>query len=257
MRRMRHIAISWLLVCLCCVYAGAAEQALYQISTINALMQGIYDGATTIESLLAHGDFGIGTFTGLDGEMVVLDGKCYQIRADSLAGEVAETTTTPFAAVTSFTEDMTFPVTGPLSLEELEQVIDARLPTRNMFYALKIVGEFDALSARSVPRQPPPYAPLTEVVKGQSVFEMRGVQGTLVGLRCPEFIAGINVPGYHMHFLRADKQAGGHVLGGTMKSGTVSIAVLSTFTLVLPQDPAFATADLTSTTPAEVEAVED
>jgi acetolactate decarboxylase len=256
MRMSRPVAIALLLVCLCCGFAGATEHVLYQVSTINALMQGIYDGPTTIGALLAQGDFGIGTFTGLEGEMVVLDGKCYQVRSDSLVGEVPETTTTPFAAVTSFTEDMSFPVMEPLSLEELEQVIDARLPTRNMFYALKVVGEFSAISTRSVPRQQPPYLPLTEVVKRQSVFEMRGVQGTIVGLRCPDYVAGINVPGYHLHFLRADRQAGGHVLEGIINSGTVSVSVLSTFTLVLPGDAAFAAADLTRTTPAEVQAVE-
>jgi acetolactate decarboxylase len=36
-----------------------------------------------VRELLRHGDFGLGTFNRLDGEMLVNDGVCYQLRCSS------------------------------------------------------------------------------------------------------------------------------------------------------------------------------
>jgi acetolactate decarboxylase len=223
--------------------ASAAENVLFQVSTINALLRGIYDGPTSVKTLLTHGDFGIGTFNQLDGEMVVLDGTCYQIRADGTVSTMPATTSTPFAAVTTFTPELTLRIAAPTTLAELEAAISKALPSANRFYAIKITGEFTTLRARSVPKQQQPYPLLTKVVQTQPVFEMKDV-------------AGINVTGYHLHFLRADKKAGGHVLDCVLKSGTVHIDALMTFQLALPDDPAFNTANLTTGTPADVQQVE-
>jgi len=236
--------------------ASAAEHALYQVSTINALMQGIYDGPTTVKTLLAHGDFGLGTFNHLDGEMVVLDGVCYQIRSDGAVTKMPDTTFTPFAAITTFTPEITLQFATPMTLAELEAAITKALPSTNRFYAVKITGTFAALRARSVPQQQQPYPLLTTVVKTQPEFQMKDVTGTIAAFYCPPFVAGINVTGYHLHFLRDDKKAGGHVLDCTLKSGTVQIDTLATFQLALPDDPIFNKADLTTSSPAEIEQVE-
>ena len=58
---------------------------VYQTSTMGALLDGVYDGDVTIAELLTHGDFGLGTFNHLDGEMVVLDGVCHHLRSDGSA----------------------------------------------------------------------------------------------------------------------------------------------------------------------------
>jgi len=234
----------------------AAEHVLFQVSTINALMQGIYDGPATVKTLLSHGNFGLGTFNQLDGEMVMLDSVCYQIRTDGTVTTMQDTMSVPFADVTTFTPDLTLHLTTQTTLAELEAVIDKALPSPNRFYAISVTGEFATLRARSVPRQHKPYPLLTAVVKTQSVFEMKDVAGTMVAFRCPSFATGIAVTGYHLHFLRADHKAGGHVLDGVVKSATVRIAVLSTFQLSLPNDPIFNTADLTTNSPADVQKVE-
>ena len=52
---------------------------------MTALLDGIYDGEMTIGELLGKGNFGIGTFDALDGEMIILDGVCYQLRGDGTA----------------------------------------------------------------------------------------------------------------------------------------------------------------------------
>ena len=36
----------------------------YQVATISSLLAGAYDGDTTVDEMLRHGDFGLGTFTG-------------------------------------------------------------------------------------------------------------------------------------------------------------------------------------------------
>ena len=86
---------------------------VYQTSTMGALLQGVYDGEVTIRELLHHGDFGVGTFNRLDGEMVVLDGVCYQLRSDGSATIADPEQKTPFAAVTWFHADHTLEVSAP------------------------------------------------------------------------------------------------------------------------------------------------
>lgn len=46
---------------------------IFQLSTINALLEGVFDGNMSYGQLKQHGDFGIGTFNGLDGEMIAFD----------------------------------------------------------------------------------------------------------------------------------------------------------------------------------------
>lgn len=236
--------------------AVAAENVLFQVSTINALLQGIYDGPTAVKTVLSHGNFGIGTFNQLDGEMVVLDGVCYRISSDGTVATMPDTASTPFAAVTTFTPELTMQIAGPTTLAQLEAAINTALPSPNRFYAIKITGDFANVRARSVPKQQLPYPLLTSVVKTQPVFEMQNVAGTMVAFYCPPYVTGINVTGYHLHFLRDDKHAGGHVLDGTLTSGTVQIDALTTFQLALPDDPAFNAADLTTGSPADVQKVE-
>lgn len=170
---------------------------LFQTSTIDALVQGVYDGEVTFAELRTHGDFGIGTFNGVDGEMIALDGRYYQITSDGKARPVRDDMRTPFASVTTFVPDIIIPVEGRLTLEDLQRRIDGALPSVNWYYAVRVTGRFESVSARSVPRQQLPYKPLTEVVKTQPVFQLRDVDGALAGFRCPEFAKGVNVPGYY------------------------------------------------------------
>ncbi len=58
------------------------ESVLYQTSLMSALLSGVYEGSTTIADLLKHGDFGLGTFNELDGELIAFSSQVYQLRAD-------------------------------------------------------------------------------------------------------------------------------------------------------------------------------
>ena len=63
-------------------------------------------GSSRSRELKKHGDFGIGTFDALDGEMIVLDGVVYQAKADGHIYQAADNLTTPFATVTYFDSDL-------------------------------------------------------------------------------------------------------------------------------------------------------
>ena len=210
------------------------RDVLFQAATIDDLLDGAYEGITTVGELKVHGDFGLGTFNGLDGELVLLDGKCYQIKVDGDAHEVADTLQTPFAAVTYFDEEKATPNHQQLSLEELKQLIFDNLLDKQFFYAIKVKGHFDFIKARSVPRQEKPYQPLAKIIKEQHIFQFENIKGTLVGFWSPQNVTHLNVPGFHFHFLDDSHQFGGHVLDGHLQKGTIFIDETEDFILDLP-----------------------
>lgn len=221
-----------------------SAETLSQFSTIDALMQGIYDGPATFAEVRKHGDFGIGTVNHLDGEMLGLDGVFYQVTADGRVHVIPDSAKTSFATVSFFRGNHHARVPRLVSFRALQRWLDDRLGSRNFFWSIRIHGTFGMVRVRSISRQHPPYRPLAEVAKSERVFEYRGVTGTLLGFRCPPYIRGINVPGHHFHFLSDDKSLGGHVLGCSVKEGEALWEDHKTFRMILPDDPRFRRADL-------------
>ncbi|MBN1862720.1 MAG: acetolactate decarboxylase [Dehalococcoidales bacterium] len=235
----------------------AGSETLVQISTIDAVLNGLYDGVTSLETLKEYGDFGIGTLAGLDGEMIGFDGDFYQVRSDGIAYLVADNMETPFAAVTCFDSDLEIELPQITSYEQLEQFLDAALPTDNIFYAVRIEGTFSYIKTRSVPRQEKPYPPLVEVTAQQPVFEFNDVAGTIAGFRSPAYVSGVNVPGYHLHFLTEDRSAGGHLLELATQEAVAKIDYTFEFLMILPGgDSDFYHLDLTQNKQAELEQAE-
>jgi acetolactate decarboxylase len=194
------------------LHAEREAHVLFQASTIGALLEGAYDGDLTFAELAEHGDLGLGTLNGLDGEMIALDGCFYRADVDGVVGEVGRAEQTPFAVVTRFEPAIDERVEGPLGHEDLLARLDELIPAAASC-AIRLDGHFDLVRARSVPRQQAPYRPLTEVVAEQHVFELRDVAGTMLGFRFPDYVEGIEVSGYHLHFISEDRARGGHVLG--------------------------------------------
>lgn len=252
--------LSTLAVLICLFVAGCAsipKDTIYQTSTIDALLAGGYDGNLTLDQLMKHGDFGLGTFDHLDGEMIILDGNIYQVKADGKVYKPALSNKTPFAAVCEFTPDKTIPVKEGTDYKSLEELIDKNIPSKNLFYAIKITGKFDSMKTRSVPRQVKPYPPLNEATSKQSVFNMEKISGTIVGFRCPPYVKGINVPGYHLHFISSDHTRGGHILNFEMSEGLCEIDILDRFYLKLPVNAEdFAKTDLSKDRTKELQGVE-
>jgi len=222
------------------------HETLYQVSTIDALMQGVYGGVQQFSEVRRHGDFGIGTFDALDGEMVALDGMYYQVRADGIAYPVPDAMTTPFATVTFFEPDLRITTDGPMNYSVLSTYLSDRIPSQNMVYAVRINGTFPAMKVRSVPIQAPPYLPLTAAVANQTVFVYSGAKGTVVGFFMPKFFSALNVPGYHLHFISEDSKSGGHILDFTVAGNTTAeFDITPSFEMSLPMTGAFTGADLT------------
>jgi acetolactate decarboxylase len=184
---------------------------LFQTSIIDVLLEGGYKGNLPIGTLGRRGNISVGTYDGLDGEMVG-DGKHYWINGEGKAIVVPDSFKTPFAVTTHFEADKTIPIREPLTLQQLQKLLDSHLPNKNIFYAFKITGTFEYLKTRSVPKQNEPYPKFSDVLKTQPTFEFRNVKGTMVGFWAPDYVKGINATGYHFHFITEDKKSGGHVL---------------------------------------------
>jgi len=239
-----------------CASTPKERSPVFQYSSISALLEGVYDSDITVEELSRHGNFGIGTFDGLDGEMVLLDGEYYQIRGDGYVYRVSDSMKTPFAVVTFFQGSAVSYPQSSLDFQGLIQYVDGLLPTKNIFYAVRVDGLFKHVKTRSVFKQQAPYPRLAEALKKQPEFSLKNVRGTLVGFRCPPFVGGVNVPGYHLHFITKDGSAGGHVLSFQTESVNVRIEGISEFRMILPRNKSFYNSDLTGEKRGELDKVE-
>jgi len=247
MVKLKYLLILCIVFCFmqnCVVKEEKDQDVLFQTSTINALLEGIYDGEFSFGELKTHGDLGLGTFNSLDGEMTMIDGEIYQVKSDGKVYVMPDSAKTPFSVVTFFEEDTAIILDSLLDYNSLEAFLDNMLPTKNLIYAIKIEGLFKYVRTRSVPAQEKPYPPLAEVVKTQPEFEFHNEQGTMVGFRLPEYLSGINVPKYHLHFITEDKRGGGHLL--ECETATVKIGIDFTEKLFvsLPEMKEFYDADL-------------
>ena len=176
--------------------ARAAEA--YQVSTISSLLAGGYDGATTIGEMLRHGNFGLGTFNGVDGEMIVLDGQVYRATVDGRARLVDPSELTPFlAVVVPFQPQSSMAVTAGQSLEQLEAALDALPYSASRIFAARVEGTFQTIQIRSeTEANSSRYSPLAEVIKAEQVVHtLNDVQGTLISFRFPAAASSVNVAG--------------------------------------------------------------
>lgn len=222
------------------------KNRLFQHSTMAALVGGLFSGTTTFKELLANGDLGIGTLDEFDGELIVVDGKAYQIRSDGKAYEVKPEDTTPYASVSFFDADTSLTIEESKSKDEVEALMASHMQGPNVFYAVKLTGNFRYVDTRVVPKQTRPYPPLIEAVKEQPTYHFEYITGTIVGFWTPAYISGIGVAGYHIHFIDDMRQVGGHVFDYEMLDGTIEFAQQTEFELQLPQTTEFLRSDLTT-----------
>ncbi|MDF1761268.1 MAG: acetolactate decarboxylase [Coxiellaceae bacterium] len=217
---------------------------LYQVSTIGALSQGVYDGPFTFKQLMANGDQGLGTFNNLSGEMVAVDGKYYQISDTGELRIVKPNQKTPFAEVTNFKPTIHITVGKVDSYQVLSDELLKDFKNKNIPYAIRVDGDFDLVRARNLRTQKKPYPPLVKAASEQAVFDFKNVKGTMVGFWFPHYWNGIGVGGFHMHFVNDKRTTGGHVLEVKMRSAKISIAPMNDLQIILPNDKAFAAANL-------------
>ena len=224
-------------------YLDRPLHTLFSVSTSTAIVEGLYQGALRISRLLEHGDFGMGTFINLDGEMVVLDGVAYQIAAGSVVRIAQPDTLIPYAVVTHFKEEASNKDAAFGSFNGATGLCDAMRVSENLFYAFRIDGHFDTVSAR-VMRPVGHGTGLADAAQKQEELAFQNVTGTIVGLWTPGYASSLSVPGHHFHFISDDRTRGGHVLDCAARRVTIRACSIADFHVALPETVEFLRADL-------------
>ncbi|ADG40089.1 MULTISPECIES: acetolactate decarboxylase [Leuconostoc] len=211
--------------------------SLYQHGTLAMLMGKQMQGTASVAELLAHGDTGIGTFEGLDGEGIILDGKVYQALSNGQVVQVTDQDVLlPFVSVHFHEPTEVLPFSevdfGTLSSKLEKFQLD------NIFAAIKFHGKFSHVHTRVVAKQTIPFPSLLDVSKNQPEFHRDDVAGTLVGYYAPEIFNGPTAAGWHVHFLSDDKKFAGHVLDFSATEVDGTLQLFDDFIQHLPIDNA-------------------
>jgi acetolactate decarboxylase len=225
--------------------SGIPRHTVFQTSLMSALLDGVYDGELTIGELLQHGDFGLGTFNALDGEMVILDSVCYQLHSGGGVRVAGPEQRTPFAVVVNFVPSIHAELPEHCTREDVSNIVGELTGSDNYLYAIKVSGQFDWVRTRTVVRQTKPYRPLKSVTKGEPMVQFDDVSGVIAGFRTPLYEQGIGVPGGHVHFLDGNRVRGGHALDYVVRRGTLQVCLGTDLHLALPLTDAFRNAHLT------------
>lgn len=217
------------------------RETIYQIALLQSLAMGYFDGSISVKDLKTHGDTGIGTFEGLNGEMIVLDGVVYRANQDCEINVMGDNETVPFSNVTFFDKDFSVKLSNVRDKAALEKILNETLDKngRNSFYMVKISGDFNEILVRSEKGTKAPYPTLVEALKTQKEITPKNISGTIVGLYCPDFMSSLNSTGWHFHFISANKKIGGHVLELNLKSGEAQLDKTDGFKLDLPKKKNF------------------
>ena len=224
------------------VQEDSAGDTLYQVALLQSLVQGYYDGIITVGELKQHGDTGIGTFEGVNGEMIVLDGVVYQAISDGSIAIPADEETVPFSNVTFFDVDETLALSGIADMAALQEAMNGVVSElgANCFYMVKIDGTFESIKVRSEYKQEKPYRMLDEALaEDQTEFDYQDICGTMVGLYCPDYMGGLNSVGWHFHFINEDRTRGGHVLQVSVAEAEASFDMTDGFEMTLSRNAVF------------------
>jgi acetolactate decarboxylase len=235
---VRHLVASAL-----AAFLDVEHQTIFQVSTVGALVEGVYEGAVRIGTLREHGDFGLGTFEGLDGELVAVDGDFFRIRDDGALHRVDDEVLTPYAMVTQFTPAPAVDLPACADFDALAAALDGLRDSDNHFFAFRVDGAFPALHVRAACKVPEG-TPLVTATEQQSEWRLDDVDGSLVGFWSPGYAAHFDVPGYHFHVVDDERRRGGHVLACTTGPVTARVQRLEQLVVALPETPDFLMADL-------------
>ena len=241
------------------LFSNNNDDSMYQVSLMQAFMHGEYKGVITVGDFKTHGDIGLGTFDGVNGEMIVLDGVVYQAAADGSINVMPDNETIPFGTITTFDEDGKIPNITARNFDDLTSQLNKEIDKygRNNMYIIKIKGHFSNITVRSVEKQNEPYREFTQVAAvDQRVFNHTDQTGTVVAVYFPEYMNELNMHGWHLHFLSDDKTKGGHVLAFNNLSGSGQIDEIHEFKMILPTDDTFARMNFTKDMTNEIHSVE-
>ena len=239
--------------------AEGPKETVYQVALLQSLTQGYYDGIIKVSELKEHGDTGIGTFEGVNGEMIVLDGTVYQALGDGSVQVADDNETVPFSNVTFFDNDISETLSQTKDINTLKESLTNTVNKngKNLFYMVKIKGTFDKMNVRSELKQEKPYKTLDKALAtDQREFNYENIAGTVVALYCPDYMGGLNTPGWHFHFISDDKTKGGHILELSFESAQAEFDSTQDFDMYLPEDPDFQKIELAKDVSSAIKKVE-
>jgi acetolactate decarboxylase len=222
------------------VSSSSIHNKIYQFGVAEAFVNGLYRGNLTLGELKTQGDFGVGSPDLIDGELTVHQGKVYQTKSNGQTKEVSDSDKTPFAFVTFFKANHTFFLSETMSREQVFEQLENHLKNKNGMYAIRISGIFDFVKTRVFPPvDKEPFLPLADIADRQLFFETKHKEGVLIGYKLPPYLNGINMEGFHFHFLADQLEAGGHVLDFSTNRVRVEVAIISDFKVEAPTNRAF------------------
>jgi len=236
------------------------ENKIYQVSTLQALALGYSRAVITAEELIKEGDTGLGTFEDVNGEMIVMDGHCYRADENGSVTEVARNTGVPFAAVANFYGEQQFPLENMPNIDSIREELTRKIEEKfglNSMHIVRIEGHFEKVDARSESPYRAHHVTLKEVLsQNQKAFLFENISGTLVGVYFPDYMDGINMPGWHLHFLSDDRTKGGHVFDVSIRDGIAKVDKISRMIIEIPKEPAFDTYSLKQDLQKEIKSIE-
>lgn len=239
--------------------ADENRETVFQVALLQSLTQGYYDGIIKVSELKQHGDTGIGTFEGVNGEMIVLDGKVYQALGDGSVKEADDNETVPFSNVTFFDKDLSVTLPKTENINSLKETLTKTINEngKNLFYMVKINGTFQKMFVRSELKQEKPYKTLDKALAtDQREFNYENIVGTVVALYCPDYMGGLNTPGWHFHFISDDKTKGGHILELAFDSAQAEFDSTQDFDMYLSDNSDFQKMDLAKDVSSAIKKVE-
>ena len=238
--------------------AAKTNKMLYQVGTINSLLAGVYEGDLSFADLANYGNFGLGTFDAVNGEMIALDDNYYRIDANGNAHPVRAEMKSPFAVVTNYQEELRYDVGAFEDITLLREYIHSKFESDNIIYALSISGYFNKLDLRSEHPQPEGHRPLSETISQvQNTYTLNDTRGTIVGFWFPEYMQTINVPGFHFHFINDQHTRGGHLFDMKIENGGLGIMPIFDFGMHLIHTPLFEHANMSGDFGSASEKVEN
>lgn len=220
------------------------KNSFFQQGTMQMLSEGLLDGTITLKELMIHGDTGIGTGEGIDGELIILNGKGFKVNHKGEGIPLENAFKITFADV-HFENYEKIDNVSSIELSKCLEEIKKRIVGTNIFFSVKIHGKFEVIHTRSSKKSNKPYPGIEKIANNQVEFYSKDVTGTLLSYYSPSLYQGITVAGFHSHFISDDYTVGGHVIFSKIKHASVYLQKFASFTQNTPiQNIDYLNADL-------------